>query len=67
MILARWAEKLAALPRHAQIHAVHLSLEPWTVQAGLLTPTLKVKRQALQQHFAREIEALYAAHQVPKP
>ena len=67
MILARWTEKLAALPRHAQIRAAHLSLQPWTVELGLLTPTQKVKRRALQQRFAQEIEALYAAHRMPKP
>ena len=43
-----------------QIRAVHLALTPWTVEAGLLTPTLKVKRDALQRKFAKEIEALYA-------
>jgi hypothetical protein len=43
---------LTALPRHAQVRAVHLSLEPWTFDAGILTPTLKVKREVLQRQFA---------------
>jgi hypothetical protein len=51
---------LGDLPRHAQVRAVHLVLEPWTVQAGLLTPTLKIKRQAVEARYANEIEALYA-------
>ncbi len=49
------------LPEHAQIRAVHLVLEPWTVQQGLLTPTLKVKRQAITQRYSAEIDALYAS------
>jgi hypothetical protein len=60
---------LGDLPRHAQVRAVHLVLEPWTVQAGLLTPTLKIKRQAVEARYASEIEALYAtlkeAHKGP--
>jgi long-chain acyl-CoA synthetase len=45
---------------HAQVRAVHLTLTPWTVEAGLLTPTLKIKRDTLERHFAKEIAALYA-------
>jgi len=59
-VLARMTRRLSHLPWFAQIRAVHLALTPWTVEAGLLTPTLKVKRDALQQKFAKEIEALYA-------
>ncbi len=65
LVLARLAVRLATVPRYAQIHAVHLSLVPWTIDAGLLTPTLKVKREVLQNRFGDEIEALYAAHRPP--
>jgi long-chain acyl-CoA synthetase len=68
-ILRRISRLLGDLPRHAQVRAVHLVLEPWTVQAGLLTPTLKIKRQAVEARYASEIEALYAtlkeAHKGP--
>jgi len=59
-VLATIVPLLAALPRYAQVRAVHLTVEPWTVEAGLSTPTLKVKRDAVQQKFAGEITALYA-------
>lgn len=59
-LLARVTPLLGALPRYAQVRAVHLTLEPWTIEAGLLTPTLKVKRDVVQRMFAREINALYA-------
>ena len=65
LILARLAARLATVPRYAQIHAVHLFLAPWTIDAGLLTPTLKVKREALKRRFSNEIDALYAAHRPP--
>jgi long-chain acyl-CoA synthetase len=59
-ILTRLEMRLTALPRFAQIRAVHLRFEPWTIEAGLLTPTLKVKRDVLRRMFAVEIDALYA-------
>jgi long-chain acyl-CoA synthetase len=61
-LLARCAERLAEFPGYAQLHALHLSLEPWTIDDGLITPTLKIKREALQERFAQTIAALYARH-----
>lgn len=65
-LLARALPLLAALPRYAQVRALHLTLEPWTIEAGLLTPTLKIKRDVVQKLFAREISAMYA-EPFPKP
>ncbi|HSL78779.1 MAG TPA: AMP-dependent synthetase/ligase [Pseudolabrys sp.] len=61
-VQARIETLLASLPKHARVRAVHLGTEPWTIDSGLLTPTLKVKREALQQRFSHEIDALYAGH-----
>jgi long-chain acyl-CoA synthetase len=60
-VIARLESRLAHLPRFALIRAVHLTFEPWTIEAGLVTPTLKIKRDVLQRKFAREIDALYAS------
>jgi len=60
-LLARITLLLASLPRYAQVRAIHLTLQPWTIDAGLLTPTLKIKRDRVVPLFAAEIEALYAA------
>ena len=35
--------------------------EPWTVENGLLTPTLKVRREQVLKRFAGEIEKVYGA------
>ena len=59
-LLARITSLLDTLPRYAQVRAVHLALEPWTIEAGLLTPTLKVKRDVVVPLFANEISDLYA-------
>ena len=57
--LRRIGELLFDFPAHAQIRGLHLVLEPWTVENGLLTPTLKVKRQAIEGKYRKEIDLLY--------
>ncbi len=59
-VLARIQARLHDFPGYARIRRVLLTLEPWTVENGLLTPTLKVKRARVLARYAREIEALYA-------
>lgn len=49
-------------PDYAQIRRVHADFDPWTTEAGLLSVTLKVKRNAVSSKFAKEIEALFAGH-----
>lgn len=66
-LLSRITPLLVALPRYAQVRAVHLTLESWTIEAGLLTPTLKVKRDVVQRILAREINALYAEPPQSRP
>jgi len=46
-------------PYYAQPRAVCLTLEPWTPENTLMTPTLKIKRNNLASRFAAQIVALY--------
>ncbi len=46
-------------PGYAKIRKVTLTLDPWTVENNLLTPTLKVKRPKVMTAFEKEIKALY--------
>ena len=59
-LLRHIARTVKAYPAYATPKAVWWTLEPWTIQAGLITPTLKNKRPALERRFAQEIEAMYA-------
>ncbi len=61
-ILAKLATLLDIFPGYAQVHAVYLTREPWTIENGLLTPTLKIKRNELERHFTQEITELYRGH-----
>lgn len=58
-ILNRVSIRLKNFPGYAKIRRAHITLEPWTVDGGLLTPTLKIKRPKVMKQFEKEIEALY--------
>ncbi len=57
--LKRLEAALSSFPGYAQIRRVHLALEPWDIESGLLTPTLKIKRQRVLTRFAEQVEQLY--------
>jgi len=57
--LNRVAARLEPFPAHARVHKVWLTREPWTIEAGLITPTMKPKRDAFARQFKDQIEALY--------
>ncbi len=42
-----------------KIRAFKLMEEPWTTDNGLLTPTLKLRRKAIEAKYTGEIEAFY--------
>lgn len=46
-------------PYYAQPRAVALTLEPWTTENTLLTPTLKLKRKNMEARFADLMDSLY--------
>ncbi len=56
--------KIAArdFPHYALPRAIVLTKEPWTIENGLLTPTLKLKRGPLSTKFRDTIQKLYATH-----
>ena len=49
----------AELARHEQIKRFSILPRDLTAEDDELTPTLKVKRRVVAEHFASEIEALY--------
>ena len=40
------------LESHQKIKGVLMIKEPWSIENGILTPTLKIKRHLLEQHYA---------------
>jgi long-chain acyl-CoA synthetase len=58
---ARADARLIGFPGYAQVRSVHLTREAWTVDNGLITPTMKLKRPELMDHFAAAIDAIYGS------
>lgn len=63
-VLKALTQKIGAhlkhFPGYAQIRRLHPELKPWTVEDGLLTPTLKLKRKQVLDHYRAAVEAMYA-------
>ncbi|MDO8263982.1 MAG: long-chain fatty acid--CoA ligase [Gallionella sp.] len=61
-VLQRIAEQIREFPGYAKVRRVLLLTEPWGIENGMLTPTLKLKRPNVAVRFAKEIEQLYQGH-----
>lgn len=46
------------LEKHARIGAVIISREPWSIENEILTPTLKIRRDKVEERFAERAEEL---------
>jgi long-chain acyl-CoA synthetase len=60
-LIQRANARLKEFPRYVRVRRVVASREPWTVDNGMLTPTMKVRRERVQERFAPEIERAYAS------
>ena len=63
-LLQRIQARTHDFPGYAQIRRVGAVFGPWTVESGLLTPTLKLKRAKVREHYEDRVAELYAGHEV---
>ena len=61
-LVKRIAERLREFPGYAKIPRVVGLDAPWTIEPGLMTPTLKLRRQKILETCQSEIDWLYAGH-----
>jgi long-chain acyl-CoA synthetase len=61
-LLERIAVQVRGFPGYAQIRRVTALLEPWTVDNGLATPTLKLKRARVMERFHEHVDRMYEGH-----
>ena len=66
-LCARANAQLRDFPGYARIYHIARLPEACTVENGLLTPTLKLKRNKIEQRYAAEIEAMYARTDLCNP
>ncbi|MCB1775045.1 MAG: long-chain fatty acid--CoA ligase [Gammaproteobacteria bacterium] len=58
-VARRVRQALKDFPGYAKIRQLYLSLEPWTIEDGLITPTLKVKRAKVLERYGDAVEGMY--------
>jgi long-chain acyl-CoA synthetase len=66
-IAAAVEEANQAVSRAEQIRKFRILPVDFTEANGEITPTLKVKRNVVAEHYAREIAALYAKSEDKQP
>jgi long-chain acyl-CoA synthetase len=55
------AEVNASLASHERLRMLVVAREPWSVENGLLTPTMKIKRSRIEAALAPQAEGWFAA------
>ena len=61
-LLLRIGGQLRSFPGYARVRRVGVIDEPWTIENGLITPTLKPRRTRIMKACADEIAQLYEGH-----
>lgn len=56
------SEQMGDFPGYAKVRKIHICAQEWSVDEGLLTPTLKLKRPEVLAYYESEIEAMYLNH-----
>ena len=62
ILLEKITHQTSEFPGYAKIRRVAIVQDPWTVENGLLTPTLKLKRAKVLEKHQAEVDRLYAGH-----
>jgi long-chain acyl-CoA synthetase len=62
VVLQRIAEQIKDFPGYAKVRRIMLMTEPWSIENGMLTPTLKLKRPSVVSRFSNQIDQLYQGH-----
>lgn len=58
-MLNRIAEQLKGFPGYARVKAVKIVEEPWTIEGGTMTPTMKLKRPVILEQNQNFIRKMY--------
>ena len=61
-LVQRIAKQIKDFPGYAQVRKITIAPEKWTIDNGLMTPTLKLKRVVIFKKYASAIEAMYKGH-----
>lgn len=62
ILLNKVAHQTSEFPGYAKIRRIAVIPEPWSIENGLLTPTLKLKRAKVLERYKAEVDKLYTGH-----
>lgn len=62
LVAQRIDKMIKRFPGYAQVRRVTIVPEKWTIDNGFMTPTLKLKRKAIFDHYRLAIDAMYKGH-----
>ncbi|MBI3561412.1 MAG: long-chain fatty acid--CoA ligase [Gammaproteobacteria bacterium] len=61
-VLTRIRQAIIGFPGYAKVFQVYNTLEAWTVENNMITPTLKLRRAQIIEKFTCIIERMYEGH-----
>ncbi|MEA1992353.1 MAG: AMP-dependent synthetase/ligase, partial [Thermodesulfobacteriota bacterium] len=64
-VIKKIAVLLKKFPVHARVRSVYMTLEPWTIENGMITATMKLKRPEIEKQFTEQIRKLYLRRNIP--
>jgi long-chain acyl-CoA synthetase len=62
LLLSRITAQMKQFPGYAQVRRITATLDTWTVENGLLTPTMKLRRSRVMEKFQAELDQMYSGH-----
>ncbi len=62
LLVQRIGKQTKEFPGYAGVRKVTVAREKWTIDNGLITPTLKLKRAAIFKKYSQAIDDMYKGH-----
>jgi long-subunit acyl-CoA synthetase (AMP-forming) len=60
-LTALLSEVNAGLPPYEKLQMIVVAKEPWTIENGSLTPTMKIKRSRIEANVGPKVESWYSS------
>jgi long-chain acyl-CoA synthetase len=62
LVLGNIGRQIKEFPGYAQVRRAYILKEPWSIENGFLTPTMKLRRTKVVERYETEINQLYRGH-----
>ncbi len=62
ILLQRISKHIKHFPGYAQVRKITVAKDKWTIDSGMMTPTMKLKRNEIVKKYAGAIDEMYKGH-----